>query len=111
MSWMGDYKRQREVSLIRTNCLKLKVNNIIEITEYDGPRRNCIVLPVTKKDINHGVNAIMPGLYGFRGFWYKGNGTKKMSYGKIYDLAFYDCKVIRDNIKGLSKKQLQELLK
>lgn len=111
MSWMTDYKIQREVFSMRTNYSRLKVNNIVEITEYDGTKRNCIVLPVTKKDINHGVNASIPGLYGFRGLWYKGNGTKRMSYGKIYDLAFYDCKVIRDNIKGLSKKQLQKWLK
>lgn len=107
---MGDYKSQREVLSMRTNYSKLKVNNIVEITEYDGTKRNCIVLPVTKKDIDFGANAVVPGLYGFRGLWYKGNGTKRMSYGKIYDLAFYDCKVIRDNIKGLSKKQLQNIL-
>lgn len=108
---LSDYKSRREVFSMRTNYSSLKVNNIVEITEYYGTRCNCIVLPVTKKDINHGVNAIVPGLYGFRGLWYKGNGTKRRSYGKIYDLAFYDCKVIRDNIKGLSKKQLQKLLK
>lgn len=108
---LSDYKSRREVFSMRTNYSSLKVNNIVEITDYDCTKYNCIVLPVTKKDINHGVNAIVPGLYGFRGFWYKGNGTKIMSYGKIYDLAFYDCKVIRDNIKGLSKKQLQKLLK
>lgn len=111
MSWMGNYKIEREVFSNRTNYSKLKVNNIVEITEYDDTKRNCIVLPVTKKDINLGVNAIIPGLYGFRGFWYNGNGTKRMSYGKIYDLAFYDCRVIRDNIKGLSKKQLQSILR
>ena len=110
MSWMGDYKKERKVFSMRTNYSKLKVNNIVEITEYDGTKHNCIVLPVTKKDINHGVNAAVSGLYGFRGLWYKGNGTKRTSYGKIYDLAFYDCKVIRDNIKGLSKKQLQNIL-
>jgi hypothetical protein len=107
---MGNYKIEREVFSNRTNYSKLKVNNIVEITEVFGTKCNCIVLPVTKKDIERGVNAVMPGLYGFRGLWYKGNGTKRMSYGKIYDLAFYDCKVIRDNIKGLSKKQLQNIL-
>lgn len=110
MSWMGDYKKEREVFSMRNNYSKLKVNNIVEITEITGTKRNCIVLPVTKKDIDFGANAVVPGLYGFRGLWYKGNGTKRMSYGKIYDLAFYDCKVIRDNIKGLSKKQLQKIL-
>ena len=108
---MGDYKIQREVFSMRTNYLKLKVNNIVEITDHDGTKHNCIVLPVTKRDIELGANAAIPGLYGFRGLWYKGNGTKIMSYGKIYDLAFCDCKVIRDNIKGLSKKQLQSILK
>ena len=110
MSWMGNYKIEREVFSNRTNYSKLKVNNIVEIIEIDGTKRNCIVLPVTKKDIDLGANAVVPGLYGFRGLWYKGNGTKQKSYGKIYDLAFYDCKIIRDNIKGLSKKQLQNIL-
>lgn len=110
MSWLTDYKAQRAVWENRTNYKKLKVNNIVEIVEFDGTKSNCIVLPVTKRDIELGANAAIPGLYGFRGLWYKGNGTKRMSYGKIYDLAFFDCKVIRDNIKGLSKKQLQNIL-
>ena len=110
MSWLTDYKAERAVWEKRTNYKKLKVNNIVEIVEYDGTKSVCIVLPVTKRDIELGANAAIPGLYGFKGLWYKGNGTKRMSYGKIYDLAFYDCKVIRDNIKGLSKKQLQSIL-
>lgn len=35
-----------------------------------------------------------------------------MSYGKIYDPELIEnYKIIRTNIKGLSKKQLQEILK
>ena len=89
MSWFSDYLIRREVWSKRTNYLKLKVNNIVEITDYDGTKRNCIVLPVTKRDIELGACAYTPGLYGFRGLWYKGNGTKIMSYGKIYDLGYY----------------------
>lgn len=91
--------------------MKLKSNYIIEFSDEWGIRR-CIILPVTQKDINRGTNAKKPGLYGFRGFWYKGNGTKKESYGKIYDLELIEnYKIIRTNIKGLSKKQLQKILK
>ena len=35
MSWFSDYLIQREVWSKRTNYLKLKVNNIVEITDYD----------------------------------------------------------------------------
>ena len=91
--------------------MKLKSNYIIEFSDEWGICR-CIILPVTKKDIDRGTNAEKPGLYGFRGFWYKGNGTKKMSYGKIYDPELIEnYKIIRTNIKGLNKKQLQEILK
>lgn len=91
--------------------MDLKPNYIIEFPDEVG-YTSLIILPVTKKDIDKGCNAEKPGLYGFRGLWYKGNGTKRKSYGKIYDLRCIDnYKVIRTNIKGLSKKQLQELLK
>ena len=87
--------------------MKLKSNYIIEFSDKWGIYR-CIILPVTQKDIDRGTNAEKPG----RGFWYKGNGTKKMSYGKIYDPELIEnYKIIRTNIKGLSKKQLQEILK
>lgn len=98
--------------------MDLKPNYIIELEEEIGCflKRTCItrliILPITQKDIDRGANAEKPGLYGFRGLWYKGNGTKRTSYGKIYDLGCIDnYKIIRTNIKGLSKKQLQELLK
>lgn len=95
----------------------LKTNYIIEFEEEIDcflKRKlttRLIILPITQKDIDRGANAVKPGLYGFRGLWYKGNGTKRTSYGKIYDLECVgDYKVIRTNIKGLSKKQLQTIL-
>lgn len=92
--------------------MKLKPNYIIEFFNEWGGIYRCIILPVTKKDIDKGCNAEKPGLYGFRGFWYNGNGTKRKSYGKIYDPELIEnYKIIRTNIKGLSKKQLQEILK
>lgn len=99
--------------------MKLKPNYIIEFEEEIGcflkrtRITRLIILPITQKDIDRGTNAEKPGLYGFRGLWYKGNGTKRTSYGKIYDLECVgnDYKIIRTNIKGLSKKQLQEILK
>lgn len=90
--------------------MDLKPNYIIEFPDEVG-YTSLIILPVTKKDIDKGCNAEKPGLYGFRGLWYKGNGTKRTSYGKIYDLSLIEnYKVIRTNIKGLSKKQLQTIL-
>lgn len=91
--------------------MKLKPNYIIEFPDEMG-YTSLIILPVTKKDIDKGCNAEKLGLYGFRGLWYKGNGTKRKSYGKIYNLSLIEnYKVIRTNIKGLSKKQLREILK
>lgn len=90
----------------------LRRNMILSITDENGIKRNVIILPVTRKDLKRSVNADRPGLYGFSGLWYKGNGTKIKSYGKIFDIAFYDdIKIVRDNILGLSKKQLKEILK
>lgn len=85
-------------------------NMIVRIK--DGERYvNVILLYVTKKDLKKGINAISEGLYGFRGFWYKGNGTKKNSYGKIYDLSCYDdIQIIRKNIYGLKKKTMKKIL-
>ena len=81
-----------------------------EITEQST---NVIVLEVTTKDIRNGCQADKPGLYGFRGLWYKGNGTKYKSYGKIYDLSLYnddEIYLVRDNIWKMSKKELNSLL-
>ena len=81
--------------------------------QRNGWKDTVIVLEVTKKDIKRGINAEKPGLYGFRGFWYKGNGTKQYSYGKIYDLSYYndsEIEIVRNHIYGLSKKDLKSLL-
>ena len=91
--------------------MKLKPNYIIEFPDEMG-YTSLIILTVNKKVIDQGCNAENQGLYGFRGLWYKGNGTKRTSYGKIYNLSLIEnYKVIRANIKGLSKKQLREILK
>jgi len=92
--------------------MELKPYMIIHIKDDDGIDRNVIILPVTKKDIKRGINASHTGLFGFRGFWYKGNGTKWKSYGKIYDISDYNIiDIVRQDICGLNKKQLKELLK
>lgn len=91
--------------------MELKPYMIIHIKD-DGIDRNVIILPVTKKDIKRGINASHTGLFGFRGFWYNGNGTKWKSYGKIYDISDYNIiDIVRKDICGINKKQLQELLK
>lgn len=90
---------------------ELKKNMIVQITEDDGFVRNVIVLPVSDKDIKRGMFASHTGLHGFRGLWYNGNGTKHMSYGKIYDLSLYDnIKLVRNNIFGMSKEKLRTVL-
>ena len=90
----------------------LKRNMIVSITDENGIKRNVIVLPVTRKDLKTSINADRPGYYGFGGLCYKGNGTKIKSYGRIFDICLYDdLKIVRDNILGLSKKQLKEMLK
>ena len=96
---------------------ELKKHMIVQLVNKDpeitDPSTNVIVLEVTAKDIKHGCQADKPGLYGFRGLWYKGNGTKKMSYGKIYDLSLYnddEIHLVRDNIWKMSKKELNSLL-
>jgi len=93
--------------------LRFKKLQIVGFTDDSGIYRRVVVLPVTKKDIKRGINAEFPGLYGFRGLWYSGNGTKIKSYGKIYELDpdyYKDMMIVRDNIIGLSKKELQKLV-
>lgn len=88
----------------------LKKHNIIEYTDHNGYTWRCVVFYVSKKDIQKGMNADVPGWYGFRGLWYSGNGTKKKSYGKIHDFSVYDYKIIRGNLFKLSKSQLKKII-
>lgn len=89
----------------------LKKHQIVSIIDDNDIKWYVIVLPVTEKDIKRGINAEHPGFYGFRGLWYKGNGTRIKSYGKIYDLSLYDnIELIRNDIRGLSKKALNHLI-
>lgn len=46
-------------------------------------RAVCVALYVSSRDIRFGFNAIKPGLYLFRGYWYGYNPKCKSSYGKI----------------------------
>jgi len=43
----------------------------------------CVALTVTANDIINGVNALKPGVYAFRGYWYGTNPLSHQSYGKI----------------------------
>ena len=74
-----------------------------------------VVLRVTEDDIKKGCNADTAGLYGFRGLWYKGNGTKRMSYGKIHHLMSDDewvseFTLIKPSLWGLSKKEINRIV-
>lgn len=99
---------------------ELKTGMIIHVKDEstDGEFENqefVVVLRVTEKDIKKGFNGDKPGLYGFRGLWYKGNGTKCMSYGKIHNLMPDDewistFTLIRPNLWGLSKKQISHII-
>ena len=96
---------------------ELKKNMIVQLIDKESETVetpiNVIVLEVTAKDIKHGVLADKPGLYGFRGLWYKGNGTTHKSYGKMYDLSLYNDNeifLVRDDIWKMSKKELSKIL-
>lgn len=96
---------------------ELKKHMIVQLVDKDPETTelptNVIVLEVTAKDIRNGCQANKPGLYGFRGLWYKGNGTTYKSYGKIYDLSLYndnEIYLVRDNIWKMTKKELNSLL-
>ena len=94
---------------------ELKKHMIVQLIDKESEtvEANVIVLEVTAKDIKHGVFADKPGLYGFRGLWYKGNGTTHKSYGKIYDLSLYNDNeifLVRDDIWKMSKKELNKIL-
>lgn len=96
---------------------ELKKHMIVQLVGRESdpvePPTNVIVLEVTAKDIRHGCLAEKPSLYGFRGLWYKGNGTKRKSYGKMYDLSLYsddEVHLVRNNIWKMSKEDLNNLL-
>jgi hypothetical protein len=81
----------------------LKINNV-----------NVIVFYLTAQEIKKKrINADEEGFYGFRGLWYKGNGTRYSSYGKIYNLSYYkkDMELVRTGIHGLSKKELRHIVR
>lgn len=90
--------------------MKLKKHNIIRYTDDYNQTWTCVVFYVSKKDIKNGINADYEGWYGFRGLWYKGNGTQIKSYGKIHNFAVYSYQVVRQNLFKLTKKQLQKLI-
>lgn len=46
-------------------------------------RRKAVVLQVTQKDIDSGIDALKPGLYAFHGFWYGKDPLSIKSYGKM----------------------------
>lgn len=94
------------------NYSNLKQHMIVRVQSEDEVV-NVIVIYLTKQEIKKKrLNADNEGFYGFRGLWYGGNGTKINSYGKIYDLSCYDdMKLVRNHIQGLTKKQLQKILK
>ena len=52
----------------------------------DGSDRHWVALNITKRDLKKGVNAPVPGLYGFGGMWYGRKVFNYNSYGKIQNL-------------------------
>ena len=70
-----------------------------------------VVLNVTDKDLRQGCNTDHTGLHGFRGLWYKGNGTTRKSYGKIYDIECYSTiEIIAPNLYGMSKSEINHIV-
>lgn len=99
---------------------ELKPGMIIHVKDEstDGEFENqefVVVLRVTEKDIKKGFYGDKSGLYGFRGLWYKGNGTKPMSYGKIHNLMPDDewvseFTLIKPSLWGLSKREINRIV-
>lgn len=54
-----------------------------DLVQVRGEKRLYVALPVTRRDIARGVNANMPGLHLFGGFWYRGPALSIRAYGKI----------------------------
>lgn len=96
----------------KINYSDLKQQMIVRVQSEDEAV-NVIVIYLTKQEIKKKrLNADNEGFYGFRGLWYGGNGTNIKSYGKIYDLSCYDgMKLVRSHIQGLTKKELQKILR
>jgi hypothetical protein len=90
--------------------MMLKKHMIIKYTDDLKRTYTCVVFYISKKDIRNGINADHEGWYGFRGLWYKGNGTQIKSYGKIHDFIQYPYTIIRTDLFKLSKKQLKKLI-
>lgn len=99
---------------------ELKPGMIVHVkdTSDDGEFESqefVVVLRVTEKDIRRGVNGDKPGLYGFRGLWYKGNGTTRKSYGKIHYLMPVEgwkseFTLIKPSLWRLSKKEINRIV-
>lgn len=88
----------------------LKKGMIIRFVDQDYVR-NWIILPVTKKELNRGINAEGFGLYAFGGLWYGRNPMKTKSYGKIVPIDETDnIEVIHNDIIGLSVNEIAKLV-
>ena len=96
---------------MRIEYKNLKKHMIVHLTNNNV---NVIVFYLTAREIKKKrINANEEGFYGFRGLWYKGNGTRYSSYGKIYNLSYYKkcMELIRTGIHGLSKKELMHIVR
>jgi len=57
--------------------------SVIDTRHGHRCHRLCVALNVTPRDISMGLNARVPGLYLFRGYWYGTDPLTPQSYGKI----------------------------
>jgi hypothetical protein len=57
-----------------------------DLIAVEGSHRYWVVLNISKKDLQNGINAPSPGLYGFGGMWYGRKVFHYKSYGKIQSL-------------------------
>lgn len=85
----------------------MKKHNLVHDPHYKN--RLWIVLEVTSKDIKQGVQVDKPGLYAFGGLWNGSRPHRHRSYGKVIPLND-KMKVVRNDIFGMSLKELKKIL-
>lgn len=67
--------------------------------------RKAVVLEVSKKDIDNGLNVLKPGLYAFHGMWYGKDPLDHRSYGKIAEA----CGRIVGNVRGRHQRVIRQI--
>lgn len=65
--------------------------------------RKAVVLNVTRRDMERGVDVLTPGLYAFYGLWYESDPLNPKSFGK--------CVEARGRVAGNVRKANKRLIR